>query len=162
MIRLFRVSIPISVLGLLTSESTLVFGCYLLAWYWQVGGVGTYSDLNLDYGSARVAALVITFVFGAYLADLYAEIRVRSHVVLVSRLMSILGAAVFCEALIGYVDTDWAVPSPVVITGSIVALIVLSAWRILYSAAVMSMVGSHRLLFAGIFSASTPYCLASR
>jgi len=33
MIRLFRVSIPSSVLALLLSESILIFSCYLLAAY---------------------------------------------------------------------------------------------------------------------------------
>ena len=76
MIRLFRVSIPVSVLGLLTSELALVFACYILACYWEMGA-GVNSYLNVEYGIARVAAVAIAFVVGAYLSDLYAEIRVR-------------------------------------------------------------------------------------
>src|SRR5829696_7532770 len=92
MIRLFKVSIPVIVLGLLTSELALVFGCYILACYWEMGA-SVDSYLNIEYGIARVAAIAIAFVIGAYLSDLYGEIRVRSSIVLISRVMAILGAA---------------------------------------------------------------------
>lgn len=149
MIRLFRVSIPVSVLGLLTSELALVFACYIFACYWELTSLDVNSYLKFEYGIARIAAVAIAFVIGAYLSDLYAEIRVRSAIVLISRVMAILGAAVICEAVIGYSNADWALPKPVVITGSIIALVVLSAWRILYSGALISAIGSQKILFLG-------------
>jgi exopolysaccharide biosynthesis polyprenyl glycosylphosphotransferase len=148
MIRIFRVSIPGSVLGLLTSESALLFASYIFAYYWELG-IGDYASLNLEHGIARIAAVALAFVFGAYLTDLYTEIRVRSTVLLVSRVMGILGCAVICQAIIGYSYADWALPKSVVITGSMIALVVLSAWRVLYSGAVVTALGAKRILFVG-------------
>ena len=63
--------------------------------------------------------------------------------------MGILGAAVICEALIGYSNADWALPKSVVFTGSLLALVVLSTWRILYGGALIAAMGSHKILFLG-------------
>jgi sugar transferase (PEP-CTERM system associated) len=148
MIRLFRVSIPVSVLGLLTTESALLLSCYIVACYWELG-VDASPYLSDNNGIGRSAAVAFVFVFGAYLADLYEQIRVRSRVVLVSRIMTILGAALICEAILGYLNPDWALPKAVVMTGTVSALVALSAWRILYSSAVLSAVGSQKVLFLG-------------
>jgi exopolysaccharide biosynthesis polyprenyl glycosylphosphotransferase len=148
MIRIFRVSIPASVLGLLTSESALIFACYIFAYYWELG-VDVDTHLNAEHGIARISAVAAAFVMGAYLTDLYTEIRVRSTIILISRVMGILGTAVICQAIIGYSNADWALPKSVVITGSMVALVVLSAWRILYSGALITALGLNRVLFLG-------------
>jgi sugar transferase (PEP-CTERM system associated) len=148
MIRLFHVSIPVSVLGLLVSESALIFACFIFACYQELD-VDTQTFLRDDYGGARIAAVALTFIFGAYLTDLYTQIRVRSKIVLVARVMGIMGVALICEAMIGYVNVEWALPRSVVVTGTIAALVVLSAWRMLFSSALMPVMGSQRILFLG-------------
>jgi sugar transferase (PEP-CTERM system associated) len=148
MVRLFRVSVPATVLGLLLSELTLLLGCYIFACYWELKS-DAHSYLSDSNGIASSAALTLAFVFGAYLSDLYAQLRVRSNVVLLSRVMTILGSALICEALIGYINPDWALPKPVVITGSISALVVLTGWRMLYSRGVTAAIGAQKILFLG-------------
>jgi sugar transferase (PEP-CTERM system associated) len=146
MIRLFRVSIPVSALGLLTSESTLFFSCYALAYYWQLdfADPGNLADLI-----ARVSVIAVAFVAGAYLSDLYDHIRVRSRVDLFSRMLGILGAVAIFEAVVAYTNPDLGMPTSVVIIGTTVALAVLSMWRMLYSRAVTRALGSERVLFVG-------------
>lgn len=148
MIRLFRVSIPAAVLGLFTTESALFFGCYIFAYYWHPDA-NSSAYLNENNGIARIGVIAIAFVAGAYLADLYGHLRVRSNVVLVSRIMALLGAALICEAAVGYAHPDWALPESVVIAGTTAALVVLSAWRMLYSTALATGVGAQKVLFLG-------------
>lgn len=147
MIRLFRVFIPVSALGLFTSESALFFACYILACYWQLD-VDPEAYLRSENGIARIALIALAFVSGAYLMDLYDQIRVRSKIVLVSRVMGLLGAALIFEAFAGFINPDWALPKSVVISGTISALVVLSAWRSLFSSTVMG-IASQRVLFVG-------------
>jgi sugar transferase (PEP-CTERM system associated) len=148
MIRLFKVSIPLSVIGLLTTEPALLLACYVLACYWELGREAvTY--LNDDNGIARSAVLALAFVFGAYLTDLYEQVRVRSWIALISQVMSILGAALIFEAVIGFLNPDWALPKEVVLTGSVWAMVAVSGWRILYSIAIISAVGTQKILFLG-------------
>src|SRR4051812_2898859 len=99
MIRLFRVSVPISALGLLTSESALFFSCYILAYFWYLE-LDSATYMAEDIG--RIGVVAVAFIVGAYLSDLYNQIRVRSTVQLLSRMMAILGAAAVFEAGIGY------------------------------------------------------------
>ena len=148
MIRLFRISIPTSTVGLLTTETAILLGCYIVACYWELGAEAQ-PYLDDDNGVARSAAVTALFVFGAYLSDLYERIQVRSRVALVSHVMTLLGASLVCEAMVGFLNPDWALPKGVVITGSVAALVVVSGWRMLYSTAMMSAIGAERILFVG-------------
>jgi sugar transferase (PEP-CTERM system associated) len=147
MIRVFRVSIPATVLGLVTSESLLFFSCYILAAYWHFD-TEAVSQIN-ESAFGRIGIIALAFVAGAYLGDLYGEIRVRSNVVLISRMMGLLGAALICEAAVGFVMPEWALPKSVVIVGTSAALVVLSCWRMLYSSALTNGVGAQKVLFLG-------------
>jgi exopolysaccharide biosynthesis polyprenyl glycosylphosphotransferase len=145
--RLLRVLVPISVLGLLASELTLIVGCYVFACYWQFSSKAG-SPLT-DNAVASSIVLALAFVLAAYFSDLYAQLRVRSNVVLFSRLMAILGVALICAAGISYVNPHLALPNEVVFTGSISALIVLTGWRALYSRGVVAAIGAQKILFVG-------------
>jgi exopolysaccharide biosynthesis polyprenyl glycosylphosphotransferase len=152
--RLLRVLVPLSVLGLLASELTLILGCYIFACYWQLSGEsGAYVGEN--NGIAASIVLAVAFVLGAYFSDLYAQLRVRSKVVLFSRVMTILGAALICASAISYVNPDLALPKEVVFTGSVSALIILTGWRTLYSRGVMAAIGAQKILFVGSSSLMT-------
>jgi exopolysaccharide biosynthesis polyprenyl glycosylphosphotransferase len=63
--------------------------------------------------------------------------------------MLLVAAALFCEAAVGYADPYWALPMPVSFAGAMGALVVLSAWRLLYSRSVVTTFGAQRILFIG-------------
>src|SRR5260370_25959855 len=101
MIRLFKVSIPGSVIALVVSEAVLAFACYVLATYWVED---TSPDIYLldDGGWWRIALVVTVILLGLYFHDLYDNYRVRSRILLVQQFclglcIAFLLQAVFCH-----------------------------------------------------------------
>ena len=81
MIRLFRVSIPASVLALLALETVFLLSCYTAAAYFV-----TDEDLEFylfyDGGWRPIALVVVAIQVGLYLQDLYEHLRPRSRIYL--------------------------------------------------------------------------------
>jgi sugar transferase (PEP-CTERM system associated) len=148
MVRIFRVPFPISAIGLLTSDTALVFTCYILACYWELY-VDPTTYLTAENGIARIAAFALVFLLSMHMADLYSHVRIRSHLLLIQRIVGVLGGALICEAVIGYIKSDWALPKPVVITGSLLTLASVSLWRILYTSTAARGFGAQKILFLG-------------
>ena len=104
-------------------------------------------DLFLLYegGLASIALIAITIVGAASVYGLYTFSRFRSRVVLFFDLTAVIGFAFLLQAVIHYIDRDFAAPLPVVLIGSAFAQLAMFAWRLL---AVRSF-GPERVLMAG-------------
>src|ERR1041385_7306608 len=78
MIRIFKVSIPNSVVALVLSVAILIFSCYVLAAYWVLD---VAADIFLvdDYGLWHIALVVSVILLGLYFHDLYDDYRIRSR-----------------------------------------------------------------------------------
>ena len=149
MIRLFKVSIPSSVLALVVSEGVLIFSCYVLAAYWFLGiAVDVFL---LDGGGLWQIALVAAMIMaGLYFNDLYENYRVRSRILLMQQFCLVLGSAFLLQALLNL--GSWNVvllPKWMMLYGSAMILVVLPLWRIFYTNALRKALGSRRLLFLG-------------
>src|SRR5947208_2311424 len=101
MIRLFRVSIPTSVLVLILSDTLLLFGCYIAGAFL---GLNSFLDpwdyLRYDNGWFQVLLVVAILQIGFYFMDLYDDLRLRSsRVLLINNLLVLLGVAFLFEAL---------------------------------------------------------------
>jgi sugar transferase (PEP-CTERM system associated) len=81
--------------------------------------------------------------------DLYSKIHVRSRLVLAQQLCLVIGIAFLLQALIGYLDADLRVPIRVMMLGSLLAVVVIFAWRLFFSAYVLRVVARDRLLLVG-------------
>ena len=92
MIRLFRVFIPTSVIGLLISEIVIATACYVLA-YWIAGVDEMEVYFLLEDGITRTAIVVLTLIFGIYWADLYEDMQVTSALQLYQQFCLITGMA---------------------------------------------------------------------
>ncbi|MGI8741811.1 MAG: sugar transferase [Bryobacteraceae bacterium] len=154
MIRLFRVFIPTSVLGLLLSEFILIFLCYIAAAFiFPVFIPDPYDPqmfLFSEHGFFRIGIIVASIMAGIYFHNLYAQLRIRSRIQLVEQLCLTVGIACFTQAFLVYVKRpDWAVPRYLMIFGSALTLLLLPAWRIFYGNVVMAALGFQRLLFLG-------------
>jgi sugar transferase (PEP-CTERM system associated) len=149
MIRLFRVSVPSSVVALLVSEVTLISTCYVVATI-IVLSVDPQIFLIYDNGWIRIAIVVICIIVGIYFNDLYTLFRIKSRVLLVQQLGVVVGIGFLVQALLGYLRLqDLVLPVWLMITGSSLVLVLLPVWRISYSAVVFKAMGSERVLFLG-------------
>lgn len=148
MIRLFRVSFPVSAITLLISEMLILFASYTLAAYIDFGSESEQFLFD-NNGLSRIAVVVFAFGFGMYLADLYANLRVRSRAWLIQTVIGVLGSSLIVEGLVGYSVRDWALPKRIVIIGSLVTVIAVSIWRILFSRFAIESLSYQTVLFVG-------------
>ena len=154
MIRLFKVFIPTSVLGLLFSEFVLIFLCYIAATF-ILGFIAPFDFdptlfLFTEGGFFRIGIVVGSIMAGIYFHNLYGQLRIRSRIQLIEQLCLIVGIACFTQAFLVYIKRpDWAVPRYTMIIGSALILCLLPAWRLFYGSVVMQAIGFQRLLFLG-------------
>ena len=154
MVQLFRVFIPVSVIGLIISEFLLVFACYLC------GSVLLTQFVNPDFsllifvqneaGLFKIAVVVICIVAGLYFQNLYSNFRVRSLTILIQQLCLVIGCAFLLQALFAYLKRpEWALARWGMIFGSVLTLILIPAWRLVYGNYVLRALGGQRVLFLG-------------
>ena len=148
MIRLFRVFVPTSVLGLMISEILLAFGCYVAAAL-QTEGLGAEIYLLYEDGFTRIGIVVLSIVIGLYLNDLYSNVIVVSRTLLVQQFCLSVGIAFIAQALLSYVYPVLILPRWQMILGSVLVLVLLPAWRMAYSSLAMRILGRQRVLFLG-------------
>ena len=154
MIRLFRVFIPTSVVALLVSEIILTYTCYVVATFLMMD-VAPEVFLVDDNGWLRIAIVVGCLMFGIYFHDLYTQFRIRSRILLFQQVIVVVGVTFLTQALLVYLRLqELILPTWVMITGSALTLVLLPAWRILFSTVVMKAMGSERVLFLGTSSVS--------
>ena len=148
MIRLFRVSVPTNLVLLVVSEIALLFTCYILPGYWTLD-VPLDIFLLYDGGLSRIALVVAIIVLGLYFHDLYEELRIRSRILLIQQVSVVLGIAFVLQAMLSYGRTELPLPKWLMLYGSLAALLVLPAWRMVFFGAVSRAIGAQRILFLG-------------
>jgi sugar transferase (PEP-CTERM system associated) len=157
--QLFRVFIPASIIGLALSEFALIFCCYL-AGSWLVSRLlNPYLNMRTfifdEGGLIQIGVVVGCLALGLYFQNLYTVVRVKSLTVLVQQVCLVIGLAFLFQAFLAYIRrADWSLPRWAMIFGSILALIVIPAWRLLYSRVILKAIGSQRVLFLGISQVS--------
>jgi sugar transferase (PEP-CTERM system associated) len=152
MIRLFRVSIPASVLALFVLETILLLGCYVAATYFVID-----EDLEFylfyDRGWLSIAVVVAAIQTGLYFQDLYEHLRPRSRVYLAQQVSLVLGAAFLLQALLGYGRSTLQLNKWTMMYGSLLVLLVLPLWRLVFYAVISKALPPEKLLFLGASSA---------
>lgn len=154
MIQVFRVFIPASILGLVLSEFTLIYLsyaiCTLLITQFINAEFSTTVFFNNDGGALRLFTAVFCIIAGLYFQNLYSSVRVRSVTVLVQQVCVAIGVAFLIQSIFTYLKhPELAVPKWDMIFGSIVILIVVPSWRLIYSKAIVSALGANRVIFLG-------------
>ncbi len=148
MIRLFRVFIPTSVIGLLLSEIVIAAACYVLG-YWIAGAEDMEVYFLLEDGVTRTVIVVLTIIFGIYWADLYEDMQVTSALQLYQQFCLITGMAFLGQAAVGYLDRQMIMPRWQMLIGSALVIVVLPAWRLAYAPAALKILGRRRVIFMG-------------
>lgn len=147
-VRIPRVLVPASVLGLLLSEILLMFGCYVASAY-LFPELDAQTFLFYESGFTRIGIQVGLLLLGFFFRDLYAELRIRNRTQLLQQLILILGFAFIGQALISYLNQNWRIPPQILIPGSALALLVIFGWRLLFAVGLQRAVGARRVLFLG-------------
>jgi lipopolysaccharide/colanic/teichoic acid biosynthesis glycosyltransferase len=147
-VRLFKVSIPTSVIMLVVSEIILLFSCYAAAAYWTAYPSGEIFLVE-DNGLWRIGLVVAVVVTGLYFSDLYEDFRIKSRLLLVQQASVMLGVAFVIQATLSYGRSSFLLPKWTMVYGSAMVLVVLPSWRILFVGVVSKALGSQRLLFLG-------------
>lgn len=148
MIRLFRVLIPASVLGLLVSEVVLVVACYILSAFYTL----TFDPVVylVDEGNYwKVLFVALCIILGFYFQDLYSDCRVTSRLMLVQQVCLSVGSALLTLALLGYLNPDWILPRGLMVYGSGLVIVLVPLWRLFYWRFVMRALQSERVLLLG-------------
>src|SRR5438445_9946381 len=101
MIRIFKVSIPNSVVALVLSETILIFSCYVLAAYWVLD---VAADIFLvdAYGLWHMGLVRSGILLGLYFHDLYEDNRIRSLTLLLQQYCLVVGVAFLLRAMLSY------------------------------------------------------------
>jgi lipopolysaccharide/colanic/teichoic acid biosynthesis glycosyltransferase len=135
MIRVFSVAIPSRLLTLFLSEGVILFACYLFgAWVDpDVGDLDAF--LRLESGGLRILVVVLAILGGLYFRDLYKHLRIRNRIALGQELCMIFGVAFVVQGIINYLNHDLTIPRRVMIIGSVLSLICIFCWRLVFAAA---------------------------
>jgi len=137
-------------LTLFISESIVLFACYIAALYFDSGIEDIGIFLLYDSGLLRIAIATGMIVLGLYFRDLYAQLRIRSRILLFQELCTVFGFAFLGQGFISYLHRSWSLPRRVMIIGSILALPCLFAWRMLFNRAARGAIKGRRVLFLGM------------
>jgi len=148
MIRLFRVFIPTSVVGLLLIETVLIFGLYSAVLFLR-NDFSAEIYLLYEGGFGRVAIVTASILLGLYFNDLYSKLWVRSRVELMQQFCLVLGLAFLLQALFAYAAKPLTVGRWHMIVGSAAILFVLPQFRIAYSHLVFEVLYRRKVLFLG-------------
>ena len=148
MIRLFRVFVPTSVVALVLSEIVLIFACFIISTYLVVDS-DPQVFLLYDGGLSRITLVVVSVLLGLYFQDLYNDFRIRSKTLLIQQLCLVIGLVFFSQALLTYINRDLMLSRWVMITGCLMLLVLIPAWRLLYVGVVFRALGAQKLLFLG-------------
>ena len=148
MIRIFKIFVPTSILALLVSEAILLLSCYLAA-VMVIADVDPEVFLLYDNGLVRILLVVAVALLGLYLLDLYTDVKVYSRILVLQQICLVIGITFISQALLSYLSPAWILPRWMMIAGSGFALVLLPAWRIVYSRFMLRALGHKRILFLG-------------
>lgn len=132
---------------LLLSETALLFACYCTV----VFLLNPDADLFLLYedGLLKIALAVLTIQVSMFAQNLYTDIP-AFRILLFQKCLIALGSAFFAQILLFYLNTDFSLPQLYMIDGSILALFILSGWRMVFATIRQNMKTEKRLLLVGI------------
>ena len=119
--------------------------------------VATYALLSVDPviwlldegGLLRLVVLLVWIALGFYLQDLYSQFRIRSRFVLLQQISLVMGTAFLLQALVSYVAVWLLLPRRIMMSGSLMAIVLVLMWRYAYSHLVAQALVTERALFLG-------------
>lgn len=153
--------VPSTTLLLVASELVLLSSIYIFTVY-IVADIDPLVWLIYENGFIRIGFLVAGLMFGLYLQDLYSKFAVRQRFYLFQQVCLVVGLAFLFQAAIAYGQPALLLPRWIMIVGSMIVLVVLPAWRVLYSHMVTQTEKAEKILFLGANEAALAVARAIR
>jgi hypothetical protein len=145
---LSRIFVPVGALALFLSEILIVAACFLVVTFLTLN-VDPQVFLFADNGLLRIALAGASILFGLYFQDLYANLYVKSRVLLIQQLSLVMGIALLAQGLLGYMGDGFRLPLRLMVPACALLVLALFGWRVAYSVFVLRVVGPQRVLFVG-------------
>ena len=136
-------------LALLFCEILLIASCFLLVTF-LILDVDPSVFLLSDNGLLRIGLAGASILFGLYFENLYVNLYVKSRVLLIQQLSLVMGIALVVQGFFGYVNDGWRLPLRLMVPACAVLVVALFAWRMIFSAFVLRVVGAQRILLVGM------------
>jgi len=147
MIRPFGVSIPANILGLVLFETVVIVAAFVFSVNLYAE---TYPTEFLDsFVGVNVVLAYLGFFVGLYFQDLYQDVQVKSVVLLAQQLVMVVGIVLLLQSVVITIYPDLYMPLRVMLVGSAISVSVLFFGRLIFSAYVLPLVASERLLLYG-------------
>ncbi len=152
MIRLFRVSIPASLLVLILSDTIILSACYIGAMYPALNALlDPVFYLRYESGWLQVAFVVAILQTGLYLSDIYDDLRLQTYFVLLQQVCMLLGVAFLSQALVGYAESSaLQLPQWTMLFGSGLVALAIPAWHSIFLSLIRKALPSTQVLFVGM------------
>ena len=148
MTRIFRVFVPATAVVLLISEILLIASAFIIAVYMTLD-VDPWVNLVYDGGLVHLIPVLLTILLGMYFNDLYSQFYVKSRIVLLQQLCLVMGGAFLVQGVLSYIVPDLRVSAHVMAWGSVLAVVVIYFWRVLFSTLAIKVMGRDSLLMVG-------------
>jgi len=147
MMRLLQI-FPTSVFALLLSEVVLCTACFVAATYLIYAPFG--DEYLLSEGAwPNLVPAVGTVILSFYYQDMYQNLRIRSRMLLLQQLSLAIGVAFLVQSLLTYGRLDLMMPRQIMLMGSILTVVVLGGYRLIYASHLIGMMGRQRVLLLG-------------
>lgn len=140
--------VPPTVLALLISEILLLYSAYLVPTYFLLT-IDPIVWLVYEDGFLRITVLVFGLLLGLYFQDLYSDLRVPNRFHLFQQVCLVIGIAFLLQATVSYVAPELQLPRWIMMLGSLALLVLLPAWRMLYSQLVIQGVNAEPVVLLG-------------
>jgi sugar transferase (PEP-CTERM system associated) len=148
MTRKFRVFVPAPAAVLLVSEILLLTSAFILAVYFALD-VDPWVNLVYDGGFMHLVPVLLTILLGMYFNDLYSQYYVKSRIVLLQQLCLVMGGAFLVMGFLSYLSPVLRVSSRVMAVGSVLGIVAIFFWRVLFSTFAIHVMERDRLLLVG-------------
>jgi sugar transferase (PEP-CTERM system associated) len=148
MTRFFRVFVPDTAVVLLVADILLLTSAFILAVYFALS-VDPWVNLIYDGGFMHLVPVLLTILLGMYFNDLYSQYHVKSGIVLVQQLCLVMGGAFVVQGLLSYISPEMRVSSKVMAIGSVLGIVAVYFWRVLFSTFAIHVMERDRLLLVG-------------
>ena len=131
----------------MVSELLIVAAAFLLSAWVIVPDFEIF--LLYEDGLAQLGVVIASVVLGLYFQDLYANIRVRSRILLLQQLALVIGLVFLMQAVLTYVNPEIMMPRAVMVSGAALLLMLVPAWRILFTRKIYPSFGTEHVVFLG-------------
>lgn len=145
--RVLSVYIPGRIVLLVLTEVLLVFSCFVAAGV--INGYDVLLYLELENGYFQFLLATAMVIASLYFRNLYSSVVVKRTAGLLQSVLETTGFTLLAQSVFAYVLPNEAMPQRIMLVGSILLIVMVPLWRIVYGRLTFMAVRSEKLVFLG-------------